>query len=144
MYSDTLFALERAHLLQIVVWGGASMLVGATVLAILAFRRVRSALLANFAIQCVAWGLAEAVLAGIRLRGAGHRDGAAAVALERLLWLNTGLDAGYVAVGVTLALTGWHLGRRAGLMGAAIGIIVQGLALFIFDLRLALALSPHV
>lgn len=144
MYSDTLFALERAHLLQIVVWGGASMLVGATVLAILAFRRVRSALLASFAIQCIAWGLAEMVLAGIRLRGADHRDGAAAVALERLLWLNTGLDAGYVAVGVTLALTGWHLGRRPGMMGAAIGIIVQGLALFIFDLRFVLALSPHV
>ena len=70
--------------------------------------------------------------------------GAAAAALERLLWLNTGLDAGYVAVGVTLALTGWYLGRRASLMGAAIGIIVHGLALFIFDLRFVLVLSPHV
>ena len=40
MYSDTLLALERAHLLQIVVWGLASTLVGAAVLAILGFRRV--------------------------------------------------------------------------------------------------------
>lgn len=144
MYSDTLLALERAHLLQIVVWGLASVLVGAAALAILGFRRVRSDLLAHFAIQCIAWGLAEVVLAGIRVRGIAHRDGAAAAALERLLWLNTGLDAGYFAVGVTLALAGWYIGRRASLMGAAIGIMIHGLALFIFDLRFVLALSPHV
>ena len=144
MYSDTLLALERAHLLQIIAWGGASIVVGAAVLGILAVARTRSALLANFAIQCVAWGGAEVVLAGIRLHGVAHRDGAAAVTLDRLLWLNTGLDAGYVIVGATLALTGWMLGRRQGLMGAGMGVIVHGLALFIFDLRFVLALSPYV
>lgn len=144
MYSDTLFALERAHLLQIIVWGGASMLVGTVLLAILVFRRMRSSLLSSFAVQCIAWGMAEAVFGWIRLRGVAHRDGAAALALERLLWLNTGLDAGFAAVGVTLALTGWYLGRRAGLMGAGMGVIVQGLALFILDLRFLLVLSPHV
>ena len=144
MYSDTLLALERAHLLQIIVWGGTSFLVGAMVLAILAVRRTRSALLSNFAIQCVAWGAAEVALAGVRFQGVSHRDGAAAVTLDRLLWLNTGLDAGYVIVGVTLALTGWILGRRPGLMGAGMGVIMHGLALFIFDLRFVLALSPYV
>ena len=144
MYSDTLLALERAHLLQIIVWGGASIMVGAAMLAVLAVRRVRSPLLAGFAIQCVAWGVAEVALAGIRLHGASLRDGAAAVTLDRLLWLNTGLDAGYVIVGATLALTGWALGRRLGLMGAGMGVIMHGLALFIFDLRFVLALSPYV
>ena len=144
MYSDTLLALERAHLLQIIVWGGASILVGAALLAFLAFQRDRSVLLGNFAIQCVAWGIAESILAGIRLRGVSHRDGAAAVTLDRLLWLNTGLDAGYVIVGATLALTGWIMGRRQGPMGAGMGVILQGMALFVFDLRFALALSPYV
>ena len=144
MYSDTLLALERAHLLQIIVWGGASILVGAALLAILAFQRVRSPLLSSFALQCIAWGFVEAVLGWIRLRGAEHRDGAGALALERLLWLNTGLDAGYATVGVTLVLTGWYLGRSGWLMGAGIGVIVHGLALLTFDLRFVLALSPHV
>ncbi len=144
MYSDTLFALERAHLLQIIVWGGASIVVGVALLGFLGVRRVRSVLLAHFAIQCVAWGMAEVALAGIRLRGISFRDGAAAATLDRLLWLNTGLDAGYVIVGITLLLTGFLLGRRLGPMGAGMGIIVQGLALFAFDLRFALALSPHV
>jgi len=144
MYSDTLLALERAHLLQIIVWGGASVLVGVVLLAFLAFRRTRSALLANFAIQCAVWGLAEVLLSGVRLRGLAHRDGAAAVTLDRLLWLNTGLDVGYMIVGATLALTGWILGRRQGPMGAGMGIVLQGLALFVFDLRFVLALSPYV
>ena len=144
MYSDTLFALERAHLLQVIVWGGASILVGGAIWAVLAARHLRSVLVAHFAIQCVAWGMAEVALAGIRMRGLAYRDGAAAATLDRLLWLNTGLDAGYVVVGATLALTGWMLGRRQAPMGAGMGIIVHGLALFVLDLRFALALSPHV
>ena len=144
MYSDTLLALERAHLLQIIVWGGASILAGAALLVFLAVQRTRSALLRNFAFQCVAWGVAEVVLAGIRLRGLSHRDGAAAATLDRLLWLNAGLDAGYVIVGATLAATGWIVGRRQGPMGAGMGIILQGLALFVLDLRFVLALSPYV
>ena len=144
MYSDTLLALERTHLLQIIVWGGASILVGAVMLALLAFRRERSALVANFAAQCAAWGIAEVVMAGIRLRGVSYRDGAAATTLDRLLWMNTGLDAGFIIVGITLVLTGWVLGRRPGPIGAGMGIIIQGIALLIFDLRFALALSPYV
>ena len=47
--------------------------------------------------------------------------------------MNLGLDAGYVAVGVTLALTGWLLGRRLAPVGAGIGIVVQGIALIALD-----------
>ena len=144
MYSDTLLALERAHLLQLLIWGAASMLVGTALLAVLGARAIRSPLLSGFAIQCVAWGMGEVAVAAIRLRGVAHRDGASAVALDRLLWLNTGLDAGYVAVGLTLALTGWLLGRRLTFLGAGMGIIVHGLALLTFDLRFVLALSPFV
>jgi hypothetical protein len=59
------------------------------------------------------------------------------VRLDRFVWLNIGLDAGYVAVGATLALLGWRFGRRLGLVGAGIGVIVQGLALTVLDLQLA-------
>jgi hypothetical protein len=40
---------------------------------------------------------------------------------------------GYVAVGVTLALTGWVVGRRLGAVGAGAGVVVQGAALFLLD-----------
>ncbi len=59
-----------------------------------------------------------------------------------MLWFNTGLDAGYMAVGLTLALTAWRWGARAGGIGAGIGIIVQGAALFLLDLRLILLIGP--
>jgi len=57
------------------------------------------------------------------------------------LWLNIGLDAGYVLVGLTLAIVGWKVGRRLGLVGAGIAVVVQGLALALLDLVLAAQIS---
>jgi hypothetical protein len=48
---------------------------------------------------------------------------------------------GYVAVGVALAICGWKLARARGLVGAGLGVVVQGVALLLFDLRLAALLS---
>jgi len=69
---------------------------------------------------------------GIRLR-----DLAGATRLDRFLWLNIGLDAGYVLVGGTLLVLGWRLARRMGLVGAGLAVIVQGAALALLDLVLA-------
>ena len=44
-------------------------------------------------------------------------------------------------VGATLAIAGWKLARRLGLVGAGIGIVVQGLALTLLDLVLASQIS---
>jgi hypothetical protein len=44
-------------------------------------------------------------------------------------------------VGVSLAITGWKLGRRLGLVGAGIGVVVQGAALLLLDLLLASQIS---
>jgi len=54
-----------------------------------------------------------------------------------LLWLNIGLDGGYVLVGITLVVTGWRLGGRMRLVGAGMGVVVQGGALALLDLVLA-------
>jgi hypothetical protein len=51
--------------------------------------------------------------------------------LRRLLWLNTWLDVLYMIFG------GWLLtrrGKKPGMRGAGLGILLQGLALFAFDL----------
>jgi hypothetical protein len=44
-------------------------------------------------------------------------------------------------VGAALALAGWRLGRRLGLVGAGVGVIVQGSALLVLDLVLAAQIS---
>lgn len=137
MWADTLFAVERAHLLRLILWGGTCMLVGTAALAVLRLRHLRSVLLAHFAIQTAIWGAIDLTLGILALRGLERRDLAGATQLDRFLWLNIGLDIGYVMVGVTLLVVAWRLARRPALMGAGLGVIVQGVALVILDLLLA-------
>lgn len=135
MWSDTFLAIERTHLLRVGAWGAASVLVGTLLLALLfARRRQRSPLLYHFALQTASWGLVDVLLAAFAFRGLALRDYSGATRFDRLLWLNLGLDVGYVAVGATLAIAGWVLGRRLGAVGAGVGVIVQGAALIALDL----------
>jgi len=137
MWADTLLAVERAHLVRLIVWGGASLLVGTVLLGLLRIRGHRSALLDHFGIQTTAWGGIELALGLGRLHQLKLRDLAGATRLDRILWLSIGLDLGYVMVGVTLLVLGWSLARRAGLIGAGLAVIVQGLALALLNLVLA-------
>jgi hypothetical protein len=88
-----------------------------------------------------AWGAVDLVLALLGFRSLAIRDLASATRLDRFLWLNIGLDAGYVMVGLTLLIAGWRLARRPGLIGAGIAIVVQGMALALLDLVLANQIS---
>ena len=141
MFSDTLLLAERAHLNRLLVWGAASVLVGTVLLAFLAVRRVGSPLLLHFAVQTAIWGAIDLVIAVVARRGLALRDLSGATRLDRFIWFNNGLDVGYVAVGLTLAIVGWQLGRRLGLVGAGVGVVVQGLALLVLDLRFSNALA---
>jgi len=135
-WSDALLAAERLHIYKLALWAALSVLAGTAVLALLHWRRVQSDLLQHFAIQSMAWGTIDLAIVIVAQRGLALKDHAQAVALDRFLWFNAGLDAGYMAVGVTLALCGWLLGRRMGLVGAGIGVLVQGSALLVLDLQL--------
>lgn len=137
MWADTLQALERAHLLRLIVWGAASVLVGTALFAWLRAGGRQSALLKQFAMMSAAWGALNVVIGLALWSQVTIRDIAGATRLDRLLWLNIGLDAGYVLVGLTLVVVGWKIGRRLGLVGAGIGVVVQGLALVLLDLALA-------
>ena len=141
MWSDTLLALERAHLVRLAVWGGGSVLAGSLLLALAAVRGGASALVRHFAIQTAAWGAIDLAIVAWAWRGLALRDHAGAEGLVNFLWLNIGLDAGYAGVGLTLALLGWRHRTpdgqpRLGLVGAGIGVVVQGLALLLLDLLL--------
>jgi hypothetical protein len=136
MWADALLAAERGHLIRLVIWGGASILTGTALLTWLVIGRRDSALLKHFAIQTAAWGAIDVVICAVAWPSLALRDLAGAVRLDRFIWMNVGLDVGYVMVGITLALLGWRVGRRLGLVGAGVGIIVQGAALFLLDLVL--------
>lgn len=142
MWADTLLALERGHLLRLALWGGGSVLAGSALLAWLALAHRVAPLLRHFAIQCAAWGLVDLAIVAWAWRGLALRDFAGAQGLVSFLWFNVGLDAGYVAVGATLALTAWRWGPRPAAVGAGAGVIVQGLALALLDLRLVALIGP--
>lgn len=136
-FASDLIALEELHLLKLGVWAALSVLIGSALIAFVRFRRADSPLLQHFAIQCAAWGVVDLLIVWWASRGLEMRDLAGAVALDRFIWLNIGLDVGYVMAGITLALCGWKLGRRLGLVGAGLGVVVQGLALTVLDLQLS-------
>lgn len=142
MWADTLLALERGHLQRLVVWAVLSILCGTGTLAWLAVRQRSLPLIRHFAIQTAAWGAVNVAIVAWAWRGLAFRDFAGAQRLLNILWLNTGLDLGYAAVGVTLAITGWRFGERAGVTGAGLGVVVQGLALALLDARLILLIGP--
>ena len=119
------------------VWGVASVVAG---LGLAAARRGR--FVTAFGLQNAGWGavdLAIVVVAGRlkRRRMARVPDpyapdvlAAESRTLRRVLWINVGLDAGYVAGGA--ALWWWRRGRP-GPAGASAGIVVQGAFLLLHD-----------
>lgn len=142
MWADALLELERGHLLRLALWAGGSALAGGVMLAWVMLRRLQAPFLRHFALQMFAWGVIDLAIVTWGWHRLALRDYAAAVELQQFLWLNVGLDAGYMGIGATLAIAGWRLGRRAGAVGAGVAIIVQGLALFMLDVRLLTIMGP--
>ena len=141
-FADTIMTLEQAHLNRLAGWGVASTIAGAALLLLIWRRRSLMPMPFQFALQTMLWGFIDLVIAGGGFRALALRDHAAAVSLDRMLWLFIGLDAGFAMVGVTLALAGWLTGRRMGLVGAGVAVAVQGAALALLDLMLAGQVGP--
>ncbi len=88
----------------------------------------------NIGVQFLAWGAIDGLIALLGRRSAEKRQATADPVqetrkLRRILWLNTGLDVGY------LAGASWLLAKRdKEKQGTGFGILVQGGFLFLFDL----------
>jgi hypothetical protein len=136
MWADTLLAAERAHLLRLLAWAALSVLPGTGLLAVAGARGTDGGLLRHFALQTAAWGAVEGAIVALAWRGLALRDYVAAMRLDRMLWLDLGLDIGYIGIGATLAIAAWAMGRRAAPAGAGIGIALQGCALLVLHLLL--------
>jgi len=96
-------------------------------------------MLQQFAIQMAGWGVVIGTIAAFSFRGAALRDLAGAARLERLIWMNVGLDIGYFGIGATLAIASWLLTRRMSFVGAGVAIAAQGVALLLLELQFAAA-----
>jgi hypothetical protein len=131
-----LFELERGHLERLLCWAIASAIGGLAALA-LAPRTRQPAFWRHLGIQCVAWGAVDAAIVALAWRGHVPREVGGAIALDRVLWLNIGLDVGYAMVGATLVILAWQAPRRPGLAGAGAAVVVQGLVLAALDAYLS-------
>ena len=130
-------AAERAHLRRVGAWGAANVTAGIVLLATADGRAGRRA----FGVQAAAWGAVNTGIAVVGLLRAAP-DTALALGdalraeahLADVLWLNMGLDAGYVAVGATLWIVAAR-GVRApdAWRGHGRAVVLQGAALFALD-----------
>jgi hypothetical protein len=137
MWSDTLLAAERSHLIRVVLWAVTCAVLGTAVVSILTLRRVAAPIILAFAIQTLAWGSAELIVAAARWQSLSMRDVSAATRLDRLTWFSVGLDVGIVGVGAAALVAARMSNRKLNVIGAGLGIIVQGLALLVLDLTFA-------
>ena len=122
---------------QLLQWGRVSMGAGALI------RRLPDRFYAGFGTQAIGWGAINSTIGRLGLSQARRRSGVpeahtapeqrrARLALRRLLWINVGLDAGYVAGGLSLAATKGRSSRFR--KGSGWGIAFQGAFLLLFDL----------
>lgn len=120
---------------QLGAWAVASVVVGGALMVLADGAAARA-----FGLQCLVWGAIDGAIAiagALALRRA-HARGAVADPeraaperrrLRRLLWVNAGLDVGYVAAAIAI-LALW---RTPTGLGHGLGVLVQGGFLLAFD-----------
>jgi carboxylesterase len=143
---DTIWDLYTALTRRLLAWGLGSVLVGVALLLL------GGPFWTAFGVQAVAWGAVDALIAVLGRRASsrrrkGYPDPLAedvvrkeARTLRRLLWINAGLDALYVASGLIAALVPGA--TSAAWQGHGWGIVVQGAFLLFFDSIHAQAVPP--
>jgi hypothetical protein len=140
MWADTLQTLEQQHYLELLFWGGASVLIGTLILLVFRLWRIKAPLATHFGAQCVVWGAVALLWGGYAYQRVPLRDYDAAASLARFLWLAIAVEAGAIIVGITFATFGWTFGKRIGAVGTGIGVVVQASALLFLDLILVRAI----
>jgi hypothetical protein len=141
VWADTVLSAERQYVALILVWAALSVLAATSLAVILAVRRIKSPILAHFAVQLGGWGLVLGLVGALEWQGLHLRDLAGATRLERATWARVGFDVGVVGMGAILAGASRWFGRNLAAMGAAAGLAVQGAALLVIDLQLASVVS---
>ena len=144
MWSDTLLAAERSHLIRVAIWAATSAALGTAFVTIIALRRLTAPIVLWFAIQTLVWGSLELIVTATRWFSMSMRDVSGATRLDRLTWFGIGLDVGIVAAGLVAAFLAWTYKRKLSAFGGGLGVVVQGLGLLLLDLRFASIISRLV
>lgn len=127
---------QERHLSLVGAWGAANAVAGTTVLLLADDTGARA-----FGLQSALWGVVNLSIAGIGLAGSSDIEPTTVAAVRgreartgRLLRLNLGLNAGYVAAGVAMvALAPADGAEGARWRGHGAAVAVQGLALLALD-----------
>lgn len=130
LLSEQTFIFLHQHLIRLGIWALFSIILGIVIL--LAKRQNLAA--QHFSVQFIVWGLIDGIIVLFGLGDSSRPDLVAAIKLREFLWLNEGLDIGYVAVGITLIIIGrWSKVNSASLVGAGLGVAIQGFLLLLLD-----------
>jgi carboxylesterase len=129
----SIWDIERVLSRRLLLWAAVSSLSGILI------SLLGSTLWRGVGMQALLWGGIDALIAlamGLRARRKSQAESSQGrhserQRLVRLLWINAGLDVLYIAGGLVLILT-VGAGREIW-MGHGIGIVVQGIYLFLFD-----------
>jgi hypothetical protein len=112
----------RDHLKRLAIWSGISVLVGIKLIGLFANAEVvRSA-----GVMTAGWAVVNLIIVGASWNG---KPPASRAQFREFIWLNQGLNAGYVGVGLALALAG----SSAAVVGSGWAVVPQGLALLVLD-----------
>lgn len=125
----------HGHLIRLGIWAGVSIIAGVIAMA----RLWPQEWWRNFGLQSAAWGAIDAIIVFFGLRDNSLPTIMEIIKLREFLYLNEGLNVGYIGVGIALALAGRHF-KSSTLSGAGWGVALQGLALLTMDTILLLRL----
>lgn len=142
MWSPDLLGVERIHLLQLLVWGVASFVLGAGVIIALRMQRTRAPLALWFAVVMAVSGAAESLFALVRRSGLGERDFASALRLTTHVRLAMIGDVWLFAGATVLVCVGVVVAKRLELTGIGVALVAHGVVLFVLDRLFLSRLTP--
>lgn len=134
---ENFYSYQQRRMSLLLGWGLLSVIAGFVV------QRNHQSFWKQFGLQAFLWGAIDAALALFGLISANKKEERYALGelgtndeqkearnFYRILLINTGLDVGYVAGGAWLMR---HFKTRSDRRGMGLGILIQGLWLFLFD-----------
>ncbi|HEX6808278.1 MAG TPA: hypothetical protein VF118_09850 [Gemmatimonadaceae bacterium] len=142
MWSPDLLGVERIHLLQLLVWGVASFVVGAGVIVALRVQRARAPLPLWFAVVMAVSGAAESLFALVRWSSLAERDYGSALRLTAHVRLAMIGEVWVFAGATVLVCVGVVVAKRLEVTGIGVALVAHGGVLFVLDRLFLSRLTP--
>lgn len=129
-------------MLQLMVWGVTSVVLGAGVIAALRVQRARAPLAQWFAVAMALSGAAESLFALVRWRGLTERDYASALRLTTHVRLAMIGDVWLLAGATVLVCVGVVLTKRLEMTGIGVALAAHGGVLLMLDCLFLSHITP--